>query len=469
MSTESSLQNTGSSSTPIPTIVNGTPSTPATATVAVSEAYTSTMARPVVNASSLASNPFGGFGHSPGYNVQSIPMASSPFSYGMPNFTSQFSTAIPAVGPNASLGLGGTTPPYTPFPFGGSHIPQMNPNLGSVPFLNPGSNPSTAGWNNPAGGQVPPYIPISSVSIPTNTFGMMNPLQSSGFPPGGGQSYTLGNPQPGSNPVGGNFQNPQLGSNPAGGNFHNPYQNIPAGMMPNPSYTNHPRGGPYNSGQGFGPYQNPGWNAVPNAQSFAGGWGQMSQPRLPFLATLNLPDLSKLMNDPVSHDPTWPPVPTKLPSDIPKFEGKNGEDPGDHVTTFHLWCSSNSLNHDSIRLRLFQCTLIGVVSQWYIELPRGTYGSFHQLVLAFLNHFQLPIRYDVGLELLSTLRQGTDTHISDHIQEWRRWKWLIKTPIPPTFLLEWFLKSLHPPISKDVATSGSSMRKKLSLEPNNSI
>jgi hypothetical protein len=42
----------------------------------------------------------------------------------------------------------------------------------------------------------------------------------------------------------------------------------------------------------------------------------MSQPRLPFLATLNLPDLSKLMNDPVSHDPTWPPIPTKIPSDI---------------------------------------------------------------------------------------------------------------------------------------------------------
>jgi hypothetical protein len=30
---------------------------------------------------------------------------------------------------------------------------------------------------------------------------------------------------------------------------------------------------------------------------------------------------------------------------------------------------------------------------------------------------------------------------------------LIKTSIPPAFLLEWFLKSLHPPISKDVATS----------------
>jgi hypothetical protein len=31
---------------------------------------------------------------------------------------------------------------------------------------------------------------------------------------------------------------------------------------------------------------------------------------------------------------------------------------------------------------------------------------------------------------------------------------LIKTPIPSAFLLEWFLKSLHAPISKDVATSG---------------
>ena len=86
----------------------------------------------------------------------------------------------------------------------------------------------------------------------------------------------------------------------------------------------------------------------------------MSQPRPPFLATLNLLDLYKLMKYHVCHDPTCPPIPTKLPLDILKFEGKNGEDPGDNITTFHLWCSLNSLNDDSIRLRLFQCTLIGV-------------------------------------------------------------------------------------------------------------
>ena len=45
-------------------------------------------------------------------------------------------------------------------------------------------------------------------------------------------------------------------------------------------------------------------------------------------------------------------------------------------------------------------------------------------------------------------------HILDHIQEWRRWKWLIKAFIPLEFLLEWFLKSLLPYIVKDVSTSG---------------
>ena len=76
----------------------------------------------------------------------------------------------------------------------------------------------------------------------------------------------------------------------------------------------------------------------------------MVQPRLPFLDTLNFLDLSKLTNDPVSHDPMCLVVPTKLPLDILKFKGKNGEDPGEHVTTFHLWFYTNSLNHDSIHL-----------------------------------------------------------------------------------------------------------------------
>jgi hypothetical protein len=72
--------------------------------------------------------------------------------------------------------------------------------------------------------------------------------------------------------------------------------------------------------------------------------------QMPYLDSLNIPDLTKLTNDPILHDATWPAMPTKLPSDIPKFEGKAGDDPTNHVMTFHLWCSSNSIMDDSIRL-----------------------------------------------------------------------------------------------------------------------
>ena len=136
-------------------------------------------------------------------------------------------------------------------------------------------------------------------------------------------------------------------------------------------------------------------------QNYQGAVHRPTHSRLPFLTMLNLPYLSRLTNDPVSHDPTWPAIPTKLPSDIPKFEGKLGEDLSEHVTTFHLWCSSNSLHQYLIRLRLFQCTLTGPSMKWYIELPRGAFALFDDLAMNFLNHFQLLVRYDVGIEILS--------------------------------------------------------------------
>lgn len=65
----------------------------------------------------------------------------------------------------------------------------------------------------------------------------------------------------------------------------------------------------------------------------------------------------------------------------------------------------------------------------------------------------MPIRYDARIELLATFRQDTKTHISDHIQEWRHRKRLIKAEIPLEYCLEWFLKSLQPEISKDFSMS----------------
>ena len=145
----------------------------------------------------------------------------------------------------------------------------------------------------------------------------------------------------------------------------------------------------------------------------------------------------------------------KFASDIPKFDGKKGDDPKNHVMTFHLWCSSKSLMDDSVCLRLFQCTLTGTATKWYIELPQHSFVDFSSLETIFLTHFQLPIRYEMGTDILTSLRQNTSKHISDHIHEWRRQRRLIKAPILNQLLADWFTKSLFRPIARDVAMGGA--------------
>jgi hypothetical protein len=78
-----------------------------------------------------------------------------------------------------------------------------------------------------------------------------------------------------------------------------------------------------------------------------------------------------------------------------------GEDPANHVMTFHLWCSSNNIMDDSIHLRLFQRTLTGPSTKWYVDEKSGSHVTFESLAKAFLAFFQLPVHHDTGLELLS--------------------------------------------------------------------
>ena len=82
------------------------------------------------------------------------------------------------------------------------------------------------------------------------------------------------------------------------------------------------------------------------------------------------------------------------------------------------------------------------------------FNNFNVLVTAFLTHFQFPVRYDNGTELLTSLKQSTSTYISDHIHEWRRRRRLVKVFIPNQILAEWFIKLLFPIITEDVANGG---------------
>ena len=70
----------------------------------------------------------------------------------------------------------------------------------------------------------------------------------------------------------------------------------------------------------------------------------------------------------------------------------------------------------------------------------------------FLQYFQLPIRYDEGVEILLSCCQSTSTHITDHSHEWWRRRSLCKIQLDDRILLDWFLNTLLPPITKDVAS-----------------
>jgi hypothetical protein len=145
---------------------------------------------------------------------------------------------------------------------------------------------------------------------------------------------------------------------------------------------------------------NPSHGSGPLPAHTMAGTNPPPNPPMPYLASLNIPYLTKLMNDPILHDPTWPNMPTKIPSDIPKFEGKSGEYPSNHVMTFHLWFSSNRIMDDSILLRLFQRTLTGPSTKWYVDEKSGSHVTFESLAKDFLAFFQLTVHHDTGLELL---------------------------------------------------------------------
>jgi hypothetical protein len=74
--------------------------------------------------------------------------------------------------------------------------------------------------------------------------------------------------------------------------------------------------------------------------------------------------------------------------------------------------------------------------------------------MAFLTHYQLPIRYDIGNEIFTSFKQSKGTHISDHIHEWRRRRRLIKLELPDQLLAEWFTKSFVNEIDKEISMGG---------------
>ena len=254
---------------------------------------------------------FGSFTSTSVVGSTSIPSTSgsaqtNAFGSGVFPFGAQ-SLGIPSAPFGAATSTMSASASFQGFPFGSGHIPHSNPTVGSMPFSSVGqsSNPFQ-GWNNPglssAGTGNPfygqygnrPYTTVSSFqSIPPLALAW-NPYQglSTPYSPFGGKfagssGYTAG--------VG---QTPRFTGS----------QGFPFGPAGSTGYFGQP-----------GASQNPGQSFQSFGSATQSEWNPQIPPRLPFLATLNLPDLTKLTNDPINYNPTWSPVPTKLPSDIPKF------------------------------------------------------------------------------------------------------------------------------------------------------
>ena len=60
----------------------------------------------------------------------------------------------------------------------------------------------------------------------------------------------------------------------------------------------------------------------------------------------------------------------------------------------------------------------------------------------------------MGTELLTNFNKTIATHIFDHIHEWRRRRRMVKTYVLDQLLAKWFINSLLPSITEDVAKGG---------------
>jgi hypothetical protein len=120
------------------------------------------------------------------YDTQSMPWVSNHFSHGMLDMSSHFPSSVSPPYANTSFGSGGMMPPYSPSPFGGSHILQTPLTVGgwNLPSYESTMREVSAQIGNHSTYYTPSTYPSSAMSVPTNTFPMADLHLSSGVSSG---------------------------------------------------------------------------------------------------------------------------------------------------------------------------------------------------------------------------------------------------------------------------------------------
>jgi hypothetical protein len=210
------------------------------------------------------------------HDTHLVAWASNHFSHGMPDMSSHFPSSVSSPYVNPSFGSGGMMPHYSPFSFGGSHIPQTTLTVGGWNLPSYGS--TFPGASAQMGGHSTYYTPSTypsfAMPVPTNDFPMAYLHMSSGISSEGSQFYSMGNPLHEVPSFGGNIY-PHM-SNPCHAAFS--LQAASSVSMPLHPFMNQYGGGYYPYGHGHGVYHNPSWLAISQNQSFLEPWSQMPQP-----------------------------------------------------------------------------------------------------------------------------------------------------------------------------------------------
>jgi len=88
---------------------------------------------------------------------------------------------------------------------------------------------------------------------------------------------------------------------------------------------------------------------------------------------------------------------------------------------------------DSVWLHILMWTLTDIVANCYIELQLTFYYNVSSLVIELLTYFQLPIHYEIGTKILTSLHVLTFLY---YIHEWRKKHMMIRIEIPNHLLAD---------------------------------
>ena len=126
---------------------------------------------------------------------------------------------------------------------------------------------------------------------------------------------------------------------------------------------------------------------------------------------------------------TYPPltVPFELKTGLinilPKFRGRENENPHKHLKAFNIICSSmkpQGISEDQIKLRAFPFSLDDFAKDWLFYLPPGSITSWDDMVRTFLNKY-FPTHKSIGIiREITSIKQKPSEDLYDYWERFER-------------------------------------------------